>query len=489
MATETATEAVGGSALGRRRSGRERAGVLARSPFAQWGAFSLVHIVLWLCALLGDGMPLGDVIIVYQPWAQLAQHGYAFMGVTAPWVYPVLAMVPVLIPLLAGPGGYVIGWLTMVTAFDIAAFAVLTLRGRRRAVIAAWWWLGFLLLLGPIAVGRLDGVSVSIAIVAAAWLAARPRVAAVLLAAATWIKVWPAGMILAVMIAMRRRWRVLSWALFTSVVIGIVVVASGGATDLFSFVTQQTRRGLQIEAPISTPWVWAAALHLEGGTVYYDPDLLTFEVTGRWIDEATSAMTPVLAIAVLAVSLLGVRAVLRKAPSLIVLPQLALAVVTTLIAFNKVGSPQYIDWLAAPVILGIITSGRRFRRPAVLVAVTAALTQLFYPYLYLQVLYLNAWMLAIVTARNVMLFVVLGWAVMALWRSGNVPERLAPPSEPVMAAGTPGRSVWPLAEPPTSTAPGPGQSAATSYAPTAPASQGAPTAPVPTSAPGPAPQD
>jgi len=415
MAIDTATEV----AVAPRPPLRERAVALSRNVYAQWGAFLLVHVVLWSTAWLGAGMPLGDVTLVYRPWAQEAQYGYAFMGVTAPWVYPVLAMIPVLIPLIAGPDNYVVAWLAMVTVFDVIAFAVLTLRGRRRPTIAAWWWLAFLLLLGPIAIGRLDAVSVAIVIVAVVWIAARPSVAAVLLAVATWIKVWPAGVILAVVIALRRRWRVVGWVVATSAVVALLVIVFGGASELFGFVSQQTGRGLQIEAPISAPWLWAAALHAPGSTIYYDTQLLTFQVTGAKIDVASAVMTPALAIAVLVVALIGLRAVIRKAPTALVLPQLTLAIVTALIAFNKVGSPQYIDWLAAPVILGIIMSGRRFLVPAVLVAVTAALTQLFYPYLYLEILNLDAWMIGVLTVRNIMLFVVLGWSVVALWRTGG----------------------------------------------------------------------
>ncbi|GAB3804458.1 glycosyltransferase family 87 protein [Humibacter antri] len=460
MATDTATDAAGPAATEAQSDERQGGAPSQRlnpgqsllrirgNVYALWGAFLLVHVVLWLLALFGDGMPLGDVTIVYLPWAQLAQHGYAFMGVTAPWVYPLLAMVPVLIPLIAGAGGYVVAWLAMVTIVDVVAFVVLTARGHGRALTAAWWWLAFLLLLGPIAVGRLDAVSVAIAIVAVVWLAARPRVASVLLAVAMWIKVWPAGIVLAAVVAMRRRWLVVGYVFITSAVISIVAIAFGGASDLFGFVTQQTGRGLQIEAPISAPWLWAAALHAPGIIVYYDQQLLTFQLTGsRWITAASAAMTPALAIAVIVVTLIGVRAVVRKAPSALVLPQLSLAIVTALIAFNKVGSPQYIDWLAVPVILGILTAGRRFRTPAVLVGVTAALTQLFYPYLYLQVLYLNAWMIAAVTARNVMLFVLLGWAVVALWCTGSARTMAArrQPAQAVAASGS-GTGSWPLAD-------------------------------------------
>ena len=411
------------SAPGARESARDRLGVVARSPYALWGGFVVAHVVLWLTALLGDGMPLGDVTLVYLPWAQNAQDFHVIMGLNAPWVYPVIAMIPVMIPLVAGAAHYVVVWLAMVTLFNGAAFALLLLRGRRRPVVAAWWWLGFLVVLGPIAMGRLDAISSAIAIVAVTWLARRPRVAAVLLAIATWIKVWPAGIILAVIIAVRRRWAVLAWVVGTSVVVVILAVAFGGFSDLFSFVTQQTGRGLQIEAPVSAPWMWAAAVHARGVFIYYDQGLHTFQITGaNSIGAVSGFMTLALAVAVIAVSLIGLRAVLRKAPTSHVLPQLALGIVAALIAFNKVGSPQYIDWLAAPVVLGIIMCGRRFLTPAILVAVTAALTQLFYPYLYDQLLVLNAWVLAALTARNVMLFVVLGWAIVALWRAGREPR-------------------------------------------------------------------
>lgn len=449
MATQTSTDA-GGDVVNEAQASsgaRELVLSVSRNRYWLWAGFLLVHVVLWLCALFGDGMPLGDVTIVYQPWAELAQHGQALMGLTAPWVYPVVAMLPLLIPLLAGTANYVLAWLAMVTVFDALAFAVLTGRRRPRALIAAWWWLGFLLLLGPIAVGRLDAVSVAIVIVAVVWLAARPAVASVLLAIAMWIKVWPAGIILAAIVAMRRRWRVLAWTLLTSAVIMILAVAFGGAWNLFGFVTQQTGRGLQIEAPVSAPWLWAAALHADGSFVYYDQQLNTFQVMGRWISTVSAAMTPALAIAVLAITVVSLRAVVRRAPSSLVLPQLALAVTTALIAFNKVGSPQYIDWLAGPVILGILTAGRRFLTPAILVGVTAALTQLFYPYLYLQLLSLNAWMIAAVTARNIMLFVVLGWAVTALWRTGTAGNGMRH-----LASADADREpapLWPLAEPAT----------------------------------------
>ena len=61
--------------------------------------------------------------------------------------------------------------------------------------------------------------------------------------------------------------------------------------------------------------------------------------------------------------LIGIRAVRRGAPVTRILPELSLALVAAFIAFNKVGSPQYVTWLAAPVVIGLVYQGRGFRTP------------------------------------------------------------------------------------------------------------------------------
>ncbi|MDQ1584166.1 MAG: hypothetical protein QOF36_2220 [Microbacteriaceae bacterium] len=405
-------------------------------PIALWIAFLLVHLLLGFLCLRGPGMPFGDVYLVYKPWALLAQSGHSVVGIQTDWVYPIGALLPIVAPLIFGAQLYTGSWLMMVLVLDAAAFAVLTIGRHRRNLIAAWWWVGFLLLLGPIAVARLDSVSVPIVIVALLWLGLRERLAVVLITLATWIKVWPVAILGSLFIALRSRWRVLGAVVGTSLVIVILALTFGSGAHVLSFITMQTTRGLQIEAPISAPWMWEAAFHRPGSFVYYDRSLLTFQVTGDGSETASSLMTPLLAVAVIAVLLIGIRAVRHHAPIARMLPALALALVATLIAFNKVGSPQYITWLAAPVILGLVTQGRAFRTPAILVAVTAVLTQLFYPYLYDLILVVNPVMLLVLTVRNLMLFVVLGWALRALWRSAKAGDRHEPELAPA--------SVWPF---------------------------------------------
>ncbi|WP_374007646.1 hypothetical protein [Leifsonia sp. LS-T14] len=388
---------------------------VVHSPLALWIAFLAVHLIISGLAL-DQGKGLGDVFLVYKPWAELAAQGTQIVGVNSDWVYPFGAIVPVMLPLLFGDDGYVWAWLNMVMLLNAAAFAVLIVGREPRRMIAAWWWLGFLLLLGPIAVGRLDAVSASIAIVGLLWLTLHERAAVVVLTAATWIKVWPAAILLAAVVALRSRWHIVLVAVVTSAVIAAVPLIFGAGWHLLSFITMQTDRGLQIEAPVSSIWMWQAAFHVPGAEVYYDRTLLTFQVSGQGTAAAGSLMNPLFAATALVVTLIGVRALRRGTPYTRILPELSLALVTAFIAFNKVGSPQYVVWLAAPVVIGLAYQGRGFKTPAILVLITAGLTQVFYPFLYDWLLVPDPAMVAVLTVRNLMYFVILGWTIAALWR-------------------------------------------------------------------------
>jgi hypothetical protein len=399
--------------------------------------FLAVHLLVVILCLTLPGLPMGDVTLVYQPWAVQAQTGAGIVGIDRTWVYPIVALLPILLPLVAGAANYLYAWLVMVVLLDAVAFAFLIASGRRRNLIAAWWWLGFLALLGPIALGRLDAVAMALAIMALLWISTRPMLASFLLAVATWIKVWPIALVAALVVASRQRWRIAAAFLATSGVIVVLALAWGSGANVLSFVTQQTGRGLQIEAPISVPWLWEAAVGRPGSFIYYDTGILTYQVTGDGIQTPIALMNPLLALAAVVVLLIGLRAVHRKAAATTVLPPLALALVTSFIAFNKVGSPQYVTWLAAPIILGLLLTGRGFRTPAILVGIIAAMTQLIYPNLYDWILVLNPVMLVVLTLRNVMYFVLLGWAVLALWRTAD-----SVVEDGYMGAAT----VWPFAD-------------------------------------------
>lgn len=402
-----------------RRPGGIRHRLAGRAPL--WVAFGLVHAVLVAINLSGAGNALGDVTLVYRVWAETAQHGWVRMGIDVGWVYPILAFAPMTAALAFGSEWYGTTWLAMVTLLDAIAFALLLGAGglsrRRRA--AAWWWVAFLALLGPIALGRIDAVTVPFAIVGLLFAAGRPRLAAALLTIAAWIKVWPAALVAALVVALRRRAEVvIVGAALTAGILGVSLIAGSGANAL-GFIAAQAGRGLQVESPFALPWLWWIVAGTSEATIEYDRDILTFQVSGPGADAAAAVTTPLMALGVVVVLAAGVRAARRGAHVVALLPPLAIAFTTVLMVANKVGSPQFVTWLAAPVVLGLVLGGGRYLVPAALTASVALLTHVIYPYWYGWLLIANPGFVLLLTVKVALLLVLLGWAVGAVWQAGS----------------------------------------------------------------------
>ncbi|MBW4041606.1 MAG: DUF2029 domain-containing protein [Acidobacteria bacterium] len=392
--------------------------------------FVVVHAVLSaLCFAVAPNQPAGDVTGVYRFWVDYWHSSGVLVGIDTNWVYPIAALPPMLLAGLMGGRHYLVIWLVMVAVLDAAALVLVARRGRG----LAWWWLLCTFLIGPVALARIDGIALPFAVVGVLLLADRPAVATVLLTIAAWIKVWPAAVVAAMLLTARRIASTVSAAALTSAVIIGLALLAGARGTVFSFVSAQASRGIQVEAPVALPWLWSAALGDPGVGVYYDTSILTFQLRGTGVTQVAAVMTPVLAIGVLVLTLLTLLARLRKAAPAEVLAVAALGYVSAVVALNKVGSPQYLTWYVAPVILGLVVSPKRFRVPAVLVLVAAGLTQAIYPWFYEGVTTPTPWVIAVLTLRNGIELALLAWCLIEL--------RVLPPeprlrTAPTAAVGT-----------------------------------------------------
>lgn len=403
------------------------------------GAFVAVHALLWFLTLVVPNQPLGDVTITYRRWIESGHAAHFWVGIDAAWVYPILAIVPMAAASIGGTAAIGTGWLLLMVLLDAVAAAVLW-RFRAFGVRVVWWWLVFLLALGPIGLGRIDTVATAVALVGVAFVAARPGVAAAVFTVAAWVKVWPAALV-GVLVVLRRgrRVEVVTGALTVTALVVLVDVLFGGAAHLFSFIGEQTGRGLQIESPLATPYLWAAAARVPGAAVFYDQEILTFEVSGTGTSVAAALSTPLMAAVVALGVVLALLAVRTGAQRAQVAPVLALLFVAALIATNKVGSPQYIGWFAVPVVWGLVAgrgSAWRFLPVAAAMLPMAFLTQLVYPAYYDQVLAVQPWILVVLSLRNAIEVAVLVWAVVVLvrmWRQGIVPQAWRRADDPTNA--------------------------------------------------------
>lgn len=405
-------------------------------------AFVAVHVVVGILGYQQPNEPMGDVYLVYEPWSRCALFGgidvtsctrsdaWAWPGITEKWIYPQLAFLPMTFAwLFAWAVGYTPAWVITVALANLVAFVVLVGKGRSRGrVIAAWFWLAAILLIGPVGLYRIDGITVPFAILGSIWLLRRPFVASLLLSIAVWMKVWPAAILAAGLIAARRRLALIWGAVAVSVTTVIAVVALGGAPYVFGFVGDQTTRGIQMEAPVGGLYMFLAAFYVPGSEVYYDGGVLTFQVTGPGADPLIAAMTPIMLLVMVGIAIVGIVKLRRGATFVSLFPPLSLALVTAFIALNKVGSPQYYVWLFAPVVLGLMIDRRRWYGFAGMTLVIAALTQWMYPLLYdgLMATHPNPFPVFVLETRNLLALVLLVWAVVRVARAPI--DRVRPPA-------------------------------------------------------------
>ncbi len=389
-----------------------------------WAVFLAVHLVTAVLGWIYPSQPMGDVVLVYEPWSASALGGGAIVGVTEGWVYPQVALLPMLaakglsLPLVSAlgvSGAYLVAWAALVTALDAVAFAFLVGRSPSRPRRqAAWFWCAALALLGPIALYRIDAVTVPIAVMGGIWLLRRPALAAALLTIGAWIKIWPGALVVAAVIAGGRRARVLVAAGSVTALVVMLLVLLGADGELFGFLTEQTERGLQIEAVAATGFVW---LTLAGSArIEYSFDILTFQIAADGAEAIATALTPLMVLTVVVILVVGIRKAMRGASSTRLMPPLALSLIAALIVTNKVGSPQFMTWLIAPLILWFVLDRTRARMPALVVLVLCALTCLIYPLNYDALLRSELLPVIVLTVRNILLIVLLALGIRALVR-------------------------------------------------------------------------
>jgi hypothetical protein len=271
--------------------------------------------------------------------------------------------------------------------------------------------------LGPIAIGRIDVVTVALAIAAIALVERSPRAAGIVIAIATWIKVWP--VVLGVVAILTRQGRIVAqWAFVSAALIGGIGVALGDPAYVLSFLGSQQGRGIQIEAVAATPWLWDAWAGGES-RIIFSPEIFTFEVVGPGTAEASTVMTAIAAIALGVVALAVLRSSVRvkDRPAGFLFAATITQLISVLVVVNKVGSPQFVSWYGVAVAALVIWFHPRWS-PILLfgIGIIAVLTHVLYPYAYFDFVELQYSPLVLITLRNAVEVAVLVVAVIATIR-------------------------------------------------------------------------
>ncbi len=391
---------------------------------------------------------------LYRWWMWQGLNDATWPVLDGPWVYPVGALVPMLTAATGGTDsttGYALAWSLWVTAFNAVGLVALLHAPRvvghrhiERTTAGAWWWVGFTALLGPVAMGRLDAVVAPLVVGALVVALRRPRMAAALLTAGAWVKAAPGALLLALVVVVRRPWRevVLPAALVCAGVVALVVLG-GGREHLLSFLTEQGERGLQAESVGATPWLLASLVDPEVG-VELNAELITWEVHGPGAQGAADALGVLFLVGIAAAGVflwwcarrLGPRLWSDETARAQLLVRGALLIATLLIVLNKVGSPQFIGWIAPPVAVALALRLPGWRSTAWFVAAIAGATQLIFPWGYPQITTGGVGMTLVLAARNVALVVLAATVVLDLLRETHAPRATSgdPDDDPAVAS-------------------------------------------------------
>ncbi|WP_425955312.1 glycosyltransferase 87 family protein [Xylanimonas sp. McL0601] len=391
---------------------------------SRWGiitGFVLAHVWIVLDALSWSGEIFGDVSL-YDWWARRGFMNGVWPVLDYDWVYPAGALIPIAAPAIGTTGfvAYAVMWSAGVIALNGLALWFLA-RTPPRGRLAAWWWLIFLVALGPIWLGRLDGVVAPLILISLLLAARRPAVATAIATLGAWIKIAPGAVVVALAATSRSLPRfvrdvVAPAAVVSALVVGLAL-AGGAGERAWSVFGQQEARTLQAESVAAT-WFSVARLWDPSIRIEYNDVIFTYEVQGSAAREVASLLDTVLPVAVVLLGLLAWAAA-RRRPELAhdVLLLSAAATLLALIVFNKVGSPQFVAWLGPPVAAALALAGPGARHvwspPAVGVLGVAVLTQILYPVAYGPFLGGEPWMIVMPALRNLGLVVLLLGAV---WR-------------------------------------------------------------------------
>lgn len=328
---------------------------------------------------------IGDVNYFAHSLGALPHVGLAHTLVEYPLPAVAVLGVPYLAALALGSADlYPITVLASALVADAAFTVLLCTRdgaGRRGAL---WCWLLAVPLLGGVSLTRFDllaGILVACTVLAAAQ---QPRLASVALAVAAAVKLWPVLVLPALVAAVRRRRDALWPFLALGVALAVVALVLAGWVRLFSPLTYQSDRGLQIESVVAAPAMLGWLVDPGHWEVRYSR-FKAFEVSGPGTGSLL-VLSDLLTLLLLAgLVLVWWRALSRREAPLTAegLVWLTLASVSGFLVTAKVLSPQYLLWLLPVTAVALLVSDRRVvRRWAIALLVLTGLSHAVYPLLY-----------------------------------------------------------------------------------------------------------
>jgi hypothetical protein len=376
--------------------------------FALWALWLATRTLLYLAGTVPRFA--GDVGL-YQHWYACCLSRHAFPSADPMWQYPPGAGLVLWLPGRL-PGSYLDDFALLAIGCDLAVTIILYATAQRDGSPAgAWYWVCGVPVLGSLAVGRLDMISVMLS-VAALCAAGRGGVRGVLLAAATAVKAWPVTLLAG---TAPGQWRRVPVAL--AAVLAFLAFFRG---PTMSFLAHQDARGVEIESAVAVPFmIWRLA-GWHGSVVYqYGAWQLSGEYAGLARDASRLGLI-FIAAAVTVWCVLTARGRIRWRPEFAA--DVPLAVTLLVLVASPVLSPQYMLW-AIGIAAACLATGQTTQRPVALAILAAALlTVIVFPGGWQSLLRGSAMMTGILAARDALLAAAAAascWRLLSVTRSDH----------------------------------------------------------------------
>ena len=347
----------------------------------------ITRAVMVLLAITIEQVATGDVNYY---WRKIDALGNVGLAQTLN-EYPTPVVWLLAIPYALGIGsqtGYLIAFMALMMVLDAAFTFVLYRSAGSRSDPAVLFWIFFVFLIGPLSYLRFDLIPAVLAGLSLLVARRQPWLTGALTGVGAAIKLWPALLIAPFASYRRGRRGTLIGFLVAGVGLAVVSLVTGGPKRLFSPLTWQSDRGLQIESIWGTPLMLLRMLD-PGTWVVAMSRYQAFEVfgpgVGTWL--VISNLSMLLGVGVMIA--LYVRILRLPEPSTGVTGLVVLATVAIMIIANKTLSPQYLLWLGGPLAAVLIMRARDdqgrltvYARLAVQALALALLTHLVYPLTY-----------------------------------------------------------------------------------------------------------
>jgi hypothetical protein len=375
--------------------------------------------LIWLGTASGD--PFGDVRYTYSAWVtSMIDQGY-ILGINEPWVYPFIALIPLWLAHFANPADYMTGWFLITVNLNMLTLAYLLGWGKKmERAKSAWFLIACIFLCGPVALGRFEVFSLILTVIGAIALWNNKEAKSMqFFNLAAWIKVAPvAALFTGFVITESKRKFILNLVYGTAAIL-LVGLALGGDSSMFSFVGMQSGRGVQVESTIAIFWLVQIIFNVAGAKIYYDNEILTFQVSGFGVTEVASIMTLVQFSALAITIWLGFRAKKAGVDKNTLFAWVFLTATLDLLVFNKVGSPQYELWVIGAAFVGVLFGTANWKPVVWLTVVSSGLSWLIFPIFYGDLLDGKPFGVSLLIVRNLAVVAILVWSNMQLMKLGK----------------------------------------------------------------------